>query len=104
MLDVRSANLMDLSASLPRAAERIDMRTQWISRLPGNEHSDTGAVMAPFAAEVLGRASAGGQRLVVIIGQTQANDTQQAVVVAVRVAGRSLPIATWRSHASHGGG
>ena len=57
MLDVRSANLMDLPASLPRAAERIDMRTQWISRLPGNEHSDTGAVMAPFAAEVLGRAS-----------------------------------------------
>ena len=26
MLDVRSANLMDLAASLPRAAERLDMR------------------------------------------------------------------------------
>ena len=43
MLDVRSANLMDLSASLPRAAEPID--TDW--------------VMAPFAAEVVRRASAG---------------------------------------------
>src|SRR3954447_10980772 len=31
MLDVRSANLMDLAASLPRAAERLDMRYQWIS-------------------------------------------------------------------------
>ena len=28
MLDVRSANLMDLAASLPRAAERPDMRYQ----------------------------------------------------------------------------
>jgi hypothetical protein len=36
MLDVRSANLMDLAASLPRAAERLDMRYQWISRLLGN--------------------------------------------------------------------
>ena len=49
MLDVRSANLMDLSASLPREAERIDMRYQYISRLLGNEHIDVDWVMAPFA-------------------------------------------------------
>jgi hypothetical protein len=40
MLDVRSANLMDLAASLPRAAERLDMRYQWISRLLGNDLID----------------------------------------------------------------
>ena len=33
MLDVRSANLMDLAAGLPRDADRIDMRYQWISRV-----------------------------------------------------------------------
>jgi hypothetical protein len=60
MLDVRSANLMDLSASLPRSCERIDMRYQWIARLLGNEHIDTDAVMAPFACEILQRASADG--------------------------------------------
>lgn len=101
MLQVRSANLMDLAASLPREAERIDMRYQWISRLLGNELIDTDWVMAPFAREVLGRASAKGQRLVLIIDQTQANDTQQAVVVAVRVGGRSLPIA-WRVKETEG--
>ena len=53
MLDVRRGNLMDLSASLPRMTERIDMRYQWISRLLGNERIDTDLVMAPFAAEVL---------------------------------------------------
>lgn len=101
MLQVRSANLMDLAASLPREAERIDMRYQWIWRLLGNELIDTDWVMAPFAREVLGRASAEGQRLVLIIDQTQANDTQQAVVVAVRVGGRSLPIA-WRVKETEG--
>jgi hypothetical protein len=67
---------MDLSASLPRSCERIDMRYQWIARLLGNEHIDTDAVMAPFAREILQRASADGQRLVPIIDQTQANETR----------------------------
>ena len=101
MLDVRSANLMDLSASLPRASERIDMRYQWIARLLGNELVDTDWVMAPFATEVLQRAAAGGKRLVLIIDQSKANDTQQAIVVAVRVGGRSLPIA-WRVKETEG--
>ena len=101
MLDVRSANLMDLSASLPRAAERLDMRYQWISRLLGNGLIDTDAVMAPFATEVLARAAADGQKIVLIIDQTKANDTQQAVVVACRIGGRSLPVA-WRVKETEG--
>ena len=72
MLDVRSANLMDLSASLPRDAERID----------------TDRVMAPFVAEVPGRVSADGQTTVLIIDQTKADEPRQAVVVASRVGGR----------------
>ena len=48
MLDVRGAKLMDLSASLPRESERIDMRYQWISRLLGNELIDTDRVMVPW--------------------------------------------------------
>jgi hypothetical protein len=100
MLDVRSANLMDLSASLPRDSERIDMRYQWISRLLGNELIDTDRVMAPFASEVLQRAAAHG-RLILIIDQSKANDTQQAIVIAVRVGGRSLPV-SWRVKETEG--
>ena len=40
MLDVRSANLMDLAASLPRATGRVDMRYQWIERLLANARVD----------------------------------------------------------------
>jgi Transposase DDE domain len=95
MLDVRSANLMDLAASLPRAAERLDMRYQWISRLLGNELVEADAVMAPHARELLARLAADGRTVVLMIDQTQATGRHQVVMVAARVGGRALPLA-WR--------
>lgn len=64
MLDVRSANLMDLAAGLPRAADRTDMRYQWITRLLGNPLVISDEVMEPFAREVLERATAEGRSIV----------------------------------------
>ncbi len=101
MLDVRSANLMDLAASLPRAAERLDMRYQWISRLLGNPLIDTDAVMAPFAREVLARAGAQASTPVLIIDQSQVNAAHQMVMVSLRVGGRALPLA-WRVKKTQG--
>jgi len=95
MLDVRSANLMDLAASLPRAAGRLDMRYQWISRLLGNERVEVDAVMAPHGREVLARLAEGGRRIVLMIDQTRATGRHQVVMVAARAGGRALPLA-WR--------
>jgi hypothetical protein len=95
MLDVRSANLMDLAASLPRAAERLDMRYQWISRLLGNRLIEVDAVMAPHARELPARLAADGRTVVLMIDQTQATGRHQVVMVAARVGGRALPLA-WR--------
>ena len=53
MLDVRSANLMDLAAALPREADRTDMRYQWITRLLGNPLVISDEIMEPFSREVL---------------------------------------------------
>ena len=100
-LDVRDVNLMELAAALPRAAERLDMRYQWISRLLGNPLIDTDAVMAPFAREVLARASAQAHTLVLIIDQSQVNATHQMVMVSLRVGGRALPLA-WRVKKTQG--
>jgi hypothetical protein len=94
MLDVRGANLTDLAASLPRAAERLDMRYQWISRLPG-------AVMAPYGRELLARLAAEGRTVVLMIDQTRATGWHQVVMVAARVGGRALPLA-WRVRATRG--
>jgi len=101
MLEVRSANLMDLAASLPRAADRLDMRYQWISRVLGNELIEIDAVMAPYGREVLARLGASGQRIVLIMDQTQLTTRHQAVVVAVGFGGRALPL-SWRIKETQG--
>lgn len=88
MLDVRSANLMDLAAGLPRATERIDMRYQWIARVLMNRLIDPDVVMAPFAREVLSRLAAQGHPLVVLM-------------LAVRYGERALPV-LWRVVATGG--
>src|SRR4051795_11625173 len=69
------------------------MRYQWISRLLANSLIDTGEVMAPFAREVLARASAQVHTLVLIIDQSQVNATHQMVMVSLRVGGRAVPLA-----------
>ncbi len=101
MLEVRSANLMDVAASLPRAAERLDMRYQWISRILGNGLIDIDAVMAPYGREVLARLAGNGQRIVLIMDQTQLTARHQAVMVAVRFGGRALPLC-WRIKETRG--
>src|SRR5215213_11731049 len=100
-LDVRDVNLMELAAALPRAAERLDMRYQWISRLLANPLIDTDEVIAPFAREVLARASAQAHTLVLIIDPSQVNATHQMVMVSLRVGGRALPLA-WRVKETQG--
>src|SRR4051794_11504289 len=100
-LDVRDVNLMELAAALPRAAERLDMRYQWISRLLGKALIDTDEVIAPFAREVLARAGADGRTLVLIIDQSQINTEHQMVMVSLRVGGRALPLA-WRAKKTSG--
>src|SRR3954465_2444265 len=67
MLDVRSANLMELAARLPREADRTGpsgnaqryMRYQWITRLLGNPLVVSDEIMEPFSREVLEGAAGG---------------------------------------------
>src|SRR3954466_9927065 len=95
MLQVRSANLMDVAACLPRPAERLDSRYQWIKRFLANARVVSEAVMAPYGREVLARLSAQGQNVVLLIDQTKVSERHQVVMAAVRLGGRSLPLA-WR--------
>lgn len=99
MLDVRSANLMELAAALPRAAERIDMRYQWVARVLANPHIDCDAVMAPFAQEVLARAAgvetAAAAQIEIILDQSKLSERHQVLMLALRFGERALPLA-WR--------
>ena len=100
MLDARSANLMALAASLPRPAERADMRYQWIARFIDNDRVVSDEVIQPFAREVLARAAAIG-RVVLIVDQTKASDRHQILMLSLRFGERALPLA-WRVEATQG--
>src|SRR3954466_4371957 len=63
MLDVRSANLMDLAAGLPREADRTDMRYQWITRLLGNPLVIRDEIRERFSGGVLERPAENGAPL-----------------------------------------
>ncbi|NBC33063.1 MAG: transposase [Alphaproteobacteria bacterium] len=101
MLDVRSANLMDLAAGLPRDVDRIDMRYQWISRVLMNPLIDPDAVIAPFAREILSRLAVADQPLILIMDQSKLNDRHQVLMLAVRSGDRALPL-LWRVEATEG--
>ena len=101
MLEVRSANLMDLAAGLPRDADRTDMRYQWIIRLLGNPLVISDEVMEPFAREVLERAAADGEPLSLILDQSKMSDRHQVLMLAVRWGERALPLA-WRVEETEG--
>ena len=101
MLAVRSANLMDLAASLPRPCERVDKRYQWIERFLSNARVSVDAVMAPYARELLKLAAGNCQHLILMIDQSKATDRHQMVMVTVRIGGRALPLA-WRIKETQG--
>jgi hypothetical protein len=101
MLDVRSANLMDLAAGLPLEADRTDMRDQWITRLLGNPLVISDEIMEPFAREVLEQAAAGDQPLILILDQSKFSDRHQVLMLALRYGKRALPLA-WRVEATDG--
>ena len=109
MLDVRSANLMDLAAGLPRAADRTGplgnaqryMRYQWITRLLGNPLVVSDEIMEPFAREVLEQASALGNAVVLILDQSKFSDRHQVLMLALRFGERAVPLA-WRIEVTEG--
>src|SRR4051794_17157510 len=85
MLSERSANLMDLAAALPRPAERMDMRYQWIARLLANPRVDCDAVMRPFAEAALRQAGATDGTVVLLLDQSKVSARHQMLVLSVRV-------------------
>jgi hypothetical protein len=86
---------------LPRAADRTDMRYQWITRLLGNPLVVSDEIMEPFAREVLEQASALGNAVVLILDQSKFSDRHQVLMLALRFGERAVPLA-WRIEATEG--
>ena len=105
MLDVRSANLMDLAAGLPRQADRTGplgnaqryMRYQWITRLLGTPLVISDEIMEPFSR--LEQAAGNGAPLTLILDQSKMSDRHQLLMLALGCGERALPLA-WRVEAA----
>lgn len=103
MLQVKSANLMELGSGLPIKTTDALSRFQWIKRFLGNDLVDIDAVMGPFSREALALASAEGAQPVLIIDQSTITQLErhELVMVALRVGKRAIPIA-WRVYKARG--
>ena len=101
MLHVRSANLVELAAGLPRDSDRLDMGYQWISRFLENDLVCCDTVMQPFAADILERAAEPGEAVPLILDQSRLSDRHQVLMLSVRWGERALPLA-WRVEQTDG--
>ena len=101
MLEVRSANLMELSAALPREIAAAEHRYQYIERHLKNEKIVPDAVIRPYALEVIERLAASGQTVVLQMDQSHINATNEVLMLSVRVCRRALPVA-WRVRSTQG--
>ena len=101
MLDVRSANIVELAAGFPSSSDRTDMRYQRIIRLLGNPLVDCDQIMESFARDALTLAGASGEPIVLILDQTKISDKFQVLMLALRQGERALAVA-WRVEATDG--
>lgn len=101
VLDVRSANLMELSAALPRNIGTKDHRYQYVSRILGNSHIDCTEIMLAYAGDVFARLASNGETIVLMIDQSHINDGHEVLMLSVRMRDRALPVA-WRVRKTKG--
>ena len=93
MLEVRSANLMELAAALPREISTAHDRYQYIERQLKNDKIDANATIRPYALEVIERLSERGETVVLQLDQSHINTVNEVLMLSVRLRKRALPLA-----------
>jgi hypothetical protein len=101
MVDVRSGNLMELAAGLPREIATAEHRYQYIERHLKNPAIVPDAVIKPYALEVIERLAANGRTVVFQMDQSHINGTNEVLMLSVRLRNRALPVA-WRARSTQG--
>ncbi len=101
LLEVRSANLIELAAGLPRAIGAADDRYQYIERQLMNPAIDTDTVIKAYASEVITRLAARGETIILQIDQSHINALNKVLMVSMRLRKRALPIG-WRVRSTQG--
>jgi hypothetical protein len=101
MLEVRSANLMELSSALPRDIAHIDERYRYVERLLSNTHINVDEISGGYARPVLEQLCADGQTIVLMMDQSHINATNEVLMLSIRVDERAIPF-LWRVRETQG--
>lgn len=101
MLEVRSANLMELASALPRDIAHINERYRYVERLLSNSHIDVDALSGGYARPVLERLCANGQTIILMIDQSHINAMNEVLMLSIRVGERAIPF-LWRVRSTQG--
>jgi len=101
MLEVRSANLMELASALPREIAHMDERYRYVERLLSNAHIDVDEVSGGYAKRVLERLCENGETIVLMMDQSHINALNEALMLSIRVGERAVPF-LWRVRTTQG--
>ena len=101
MLEVRTPNLNELAEALPREIGTPHDRYQYVERQIKNNKTDVDDTIRPYALEVIKRLAASGQMVILQMDQSHINDTNEVLMLSVRVRKRALPVA-WRVRSTQG--
>lgn len=88
----QTANTAAWAALLPIETERDDMRCQWVARLLANPLLDPVKIMEPLARACLKKAASHGQKVVMMMDQTEIGHRFAILMISVRVGDRALPL------------
>ena len=92
---------MELAAALPRAIGAAGHRYQYIERQLKNEEIDADAAIKPYALQAIELLASRGQTIVLQMDQSHINDTNEVLMVSVRLRKRAVPVA-WRVRSTQG--
>lgn len=101
MLEVRSANLMEIASALPRDIAHMDERYRYVERLLSNPHIDVDTLSGGYVGPVLKRLCADGQSIVLMIDQSHINNECEVLMLSIRVGERAIPF-LWRVRRTQG--
>ena len=92
MLACQTPNLMELSNVLDRPTESAEARYNYVERFLKNPLVHTGEIMGAYVRDLLKRLAQHQHTLVLMIDQSQVNDTLEMLMVSVRLRKRAVPI------------
>jgi Transposase DDE domain len=101
MLEVRTPNLMELAAALPREIGAEHDRYQYIERQLKNDKTDVDATIKPYALQVIERLAERGETVIFQMDQSHINDMNEVLMLSVRLRKRAVPVA-WRVRSTRG--